>query len=431
TVTSLLPISFLHVVSRSYVTRLWISSLPPPPSSKGHTQKTFQDALQDTHLIFETQSAFSFGKPTLRSVRVGELVEAPVKNMRTWRVVSESASWWAPGFLMDPKALKEEPMLRNLTSVIKKQTEEWKSLSGVGARESEREERKKKGVWGRWKDRREREFEEIMREEEGKDLEYVVGDATERITTIAELTYHSTGSWVSLVKGECNELCTHLQNSSLRVNPKTALYSEQHAFDPESWNLPIHGVVSTLDSLPHSNNSYDVVVFDEASFARFHTLSSTLAPRLPKVLARCQQVLQEAKKVLIMQHDLTQDDVDYYLAFEGIDPEDRTMVYYRLLQIPPRLAPIKITTNLALLITRVCRQFLASFVDGVCQEPMLICCTSVKITMLFIQYLKSIAPYPERAHAIWSQVQEENWNASFMSDPNAFSSQADVLVMNH
>ncbi|KAJ3406317.1 hypothetical protein HDV05_006066, partial [Chytridiales sp. JEL 0842] len=100
-------------------------------------------------------------------------------------------------------------------------------------------------------------------------------------------------------------------------------------------------------------------------------------------------------------------------------------------QIPPRLAPIKITTNLALLITRVCRQFLASFVDGVCQEPMLICCTSVKITMLFMQYLKSIAPHPERVHAIWSQVQEENWNASFMSDPNALSSQADVLVMTH
>ncbi|KAJ3077215.1 hypothetical protein HDU98_006402 [Podochytrium sp. JEL0797] len=104
--TASLPTLAVGLVSRGYVTRIWM-----PPASKSTT-------LENQSLMLETQSFF-LGTPCERIVKVSELRYRPKWVFGTWRVVGDA--WWKPGFAMDIPTLEDDPVLKRINEQIKSQ----------------------------------------------------------------------------------------------------------------------------------------------------------------------------------------------------------------------------------------------------------------------------------------------------------------------
>lgn len=81
-----------------------------------------------------------------------------------------------------------------------------------------------------------------------------------------------------------------------------------------------------LEQLTYPDPPYDVVILDENGDTRTHTISPTIQSRIKTVLSNLNDILLNAKKVILCQHQMMEPDAYFFLSFEGVDLYDKNVV---------------------------------------------------------------------------------------------------------
>lgn len=190
-----------------------------------------------------------------------------------------------------------------------------------------------------------------------------------------------------------------------------------------------------------TRTQYDLVVVDEATFVRFHFVSGTIDKRIAEVVDKFRQIMRSAKKIIIMQHQITERCIEFYCEAAEIDPE--VEVTRRKLDRPLPLHPRRYTNDdvglLALLAS--------TYVDNIPVDkttntailpskcPIVVFCTRADHARLLYTIIRSLAnekfgpQAAERIKGIWSAVQDEPWAKAFLRDPARYDKDADVLIV--
>ncbi|KAI8378080.1 uncharacterized protein BYT42DRAFT_366724 [Radiomyces spectabilis] len=91
-------------------------------------------------------------------------------------------------------------------------------------------------------------------------------------------------------------------------------------------------LVVCLDSIYKvSDIAYDIILLDE------------------DVLSRFRELLENAAKVIVMQHRLTESTINFYSTIMGLDPDDPSHITKRKFKKPTVLQPIKADFTMMLL----------------------------------------------------------------------------------
>lgn len=190
------------------------------------------------------------------------------------------------------------------------------------------------------------------------------------------------------------------------------------------------------DSLVHLHDLdiYDMIVLDEGGMTKYHLASVTMQSRCVQVLRRLEYILSKAKKILVSQFRLTETDVRFYCGLVGVDPEDRQLVSRRKLNRPPPLHPVQQVDDFSIALSRLIAFYREQYDVNRDRTNCPIICffTNMNICRCVMALMKMIAPSPlaqDRIIGVWSSNQDEDWPRKFLSDPNYYSHQADVLLI--
>ncbi|KAK9235705.1 hypothetical protein V1525DRAFT_390235 [Lipomyces kononenkoae] len=106
--------------------------------------------------------------------------------------------------------------------------------------------------------------------------------------------------------------------------------------------------VVCLDSIPKLGRAvdrYELIVIDECVFVEYHSLAGTIKNALPQVLKMFQRLLDEAGRVICMQHRIPESTIAFYMSCMGIGAEDSNVVVRRKVLAPSVLHPMKVLTS--------------------------------------------------------------------------------------
>jgi hypothetical protein len=193
-------------------------------------------------------------------------------------------------------------------------------------------------------------------------------------------------------------------------------------------------IVTSLDSLPKRPRCYDIVILDEAGMLRHHTLSTTIQGRLLAVITSLEDVLINAKTVFLTQHNLSHSDIEYFMDLAGQDSRDRSKLHMGVVHHLTQAVDVRVTTVFPVLVTKLAELYNNSFGNsGVCEKPILVCCTTIRLVEDITKFLKSLAPDETakgRIRPLHSRISHAEWNRKWLSDPNTPDHHnVDVLVM--
>jgi hypothetical protein len=86
---------------------------------------------------------------------------------------------------------------------------------------------------------------------------------------------------------------------------------------------------------------YDVLILDECGMTKDHTISNTITPRIHSVLTTLRELLEGAKIVFLVQHQLTLTDVTFFMSFCGDDIYNNEVTKRYYVDAPLILHPIR------------------------------------------------------------------------------------------
>ena len=155
---------------------------------------------------------------------------------------------------------------------------------------------------------------------------------------------------------------------------------------------------------------------------------------LTLVYAKSRLMVNNAHNVIIMQDELTQDDVEFYTPMDGIESNDRLHVSAYSIEKPIRIHPIRYASceltaqnNLRKCYERsICK-------DGKCIAPIMVFVSS-KMKCEYLMYFskelaEDVGANPERIFGIWSSVKgESDFLRRFCSKPNDVVHEANVVL---
>ena len=102
---------------------------------------------------------------------------------------------------------------------------------------------------------------------------------------------------------------------------KIQCYTNMVAGDNGEWDklsICLDSLVKMPDELVDSE--YDVVVLDEAGMLRRHFVLETMVPRWRRCFEVLRRIIVNAKKGILMQHKLTERDVEFFYVHERLHP---------------------------------------------------------------------------------------------------------------
>lgn len=191
-----------------------------------------------------------------------------------------------------------------------------------------------------------------------------------------------------------------------------------------------------IDSLIHIPiiDRYDIIVLDEAGLTRLHTTSTTMTGRVQQVYQQLERLLIQSEKVILLQHQLTQRDVQFYTSFEGIDADDEQYVRRWILARPLTLMPMRYSTHLSEVVAGMISFYRANYdyEREIMRTPFVVFCNSITLCQILHVVLRSYSSSTiakSRIRGIWSTNQKYKWQKNFLNDPNLFASEADILLV--
>lgn len=184
------------------------------------------------------------------------------------------------------------------------------------------------------------------------------------------------------------------------------------------------------------DRTYDCIIIDEATFVRHHFTSSTLMgnPNVVECISRFKSLLRRCGRLIIMQYRVTDACIDFYM--EEARVKESQVSRYKVNR-PPSLLPTRWTQNSAQLTAHIVNNYIHNYdvTDLRSKKPMVIF-TTKQIFGEFLQYLlRSVANRlfdpraQDRIRFIWSGNQDQDWAKDFLSQPNQFSQDCDVLIL--
>ena len=155
---------------------------------------------------------------------------------------------------------------------------------------------------------------------------------------------------------------------------------------------------------------------------------------LTRVWNKFRTVIEESSHVVMMQANLTYDDVNFVTSLVNVDAHDRSKVKAYQFQKPIQLHPIEFSTDLTASMLKLVDTYGKS-IDKVTKRsdhPFVVFCCSCNYALFLVQLLKARAKEvggdPLAIRGIWGDCRDEPWNKNFCNNPAMFGTEADVLV---
>jgi len=148
-------------------------------------------------------------------------------------------------------------------------------------------------------------------------------------------------------------------------------------------------------------------------------------------------LVKNAKKIIVMQHGIPENTITYYSNILGLDPDDPSQVTKRKFNRPTVLQPLHSYNDKNDMLMKIFKDYLTNFNtdDNRSSQPFVIFCSRADYSLLLLYILRQIADEnsgstaSDRVKGIWAQVQQEEWAAKFLSDPNTFAMECDILIV--
>ncbi|KAK9372900.1 uncharacterized protein V1513DRAFT_359389, partial [Lipomyces chichibuensis] len=105
--------------------------------------------------------------------------------------------------------------------------------------------------------------------------------------------------------------------------------------------------VVCLDSvckLRSEAESCDLIIIDECVFVKYHFLAGTIANFLPDVMRMFERLLQDAGRVICMQHRIPETTIAFYMRCMDLDAGSPGIIR-RKINTPVVLHPMKVLTS--------------------------------------------------------------------------------------
>ena len=202
-------------------------------------------------------------------------------------------------------------------------------------------------------------------------------------------------------------------------------------------------LVICLNSLMKvGDKKFDVLILDECGLIRRYFVSRVMTSVLAGVWKKFIRLVQSARNVIMCQDYVSQADVGFYTGLDDVDPTNRAEVRAFRFVKPIVIHPIKISNNFAASIHQLLESYDDAFDDdGTCTQPFMVLGTKVHMCAFFIHLLTERcnsklhwsaevrARNASRIKGLWRDlVPSSRYAREFLQDPNAKSSEADVLV---
>ena len=182
-----------------------------------------------------------------------------------------------------------------------------------------------------------------------------------------------------------------------------------------------------------------MLILDECGLIRRHFLSNTIRKSLCPVYKRFVRLLKDSGTVVLLQDDISRDNVQFYTDIENIDCDSRDNIVAVKMEKPREIHPIKYSKNCFAAVHRMveCYKNGRSRRDGEgaieCTQSFMVFSSSLVMAEFLVLILKDVARQnnadPNRIQGIWSSIKEETEFArQFANDPNACASDADVVA---
>ncbi|KAI0995573.1 hypothetical protein K3495_g12606 [Podosphaera aphanis] len=180
---------------------------------------------------------------------------------------------------------------------------------------------------------------------------------------------------------------------------------------------------------------YDVVLVDEAGAVRRHMVSDVMDKRGPWVRRSIRRLLQRAKTTIITQYQLMESDVEFWCSFAGLDRYDKDFCRRWIVPAEPWCPPMRYSDNFEETIwhLRRCYDEAYDLIDDRTECPIVVFCSLAShATMLLSYWTEHVAPTQRvktRARGIWGSIQRHAFAQDFLSNPNRFARECDILLV--
>ncbi|CAO3643536.1 unnamed protein product [Cunninghamella blakesleeana] len=225
----------------------------------------------------------------------------------------------------------------------------------------------------------------------------------------------------------------HINKSLAALAEKLHLssYLEKKVFNDEEKSSIL---AICLDSIwkVKMKTPYDIVILDEGTFVQYHFVAGTIKDKMPYVVSMFKNILIGSKKIIIMQHRIPLGTISFYCNILGIDPDDNTMVANFFFEKPTPLKPDRMCESLNELILMLEEDYCGHYcpVDKRSKKPLIIFCSRADYSLFF-----GLVPTfgdesaTERIRCLCFYVQNEAWSQKFLTSPNMFAHECDVLIV--
>ncbi|KAI0996279.1 hypothetical protein K3495_g11901 [Podosphaera aphanis] len=183
------------------------------------------------------------------------------------------------------------------------------------------------------------------------------------------------------------------------------------------------------------DKSYDVVLVDEAGAIRRHMVSDVMDKRGPWVRRSVRRLLQRAKTTIITQYQLMESDVEFWCSFAGLDRFDKDVCQRWIVPSEPWCPPMIYSTDFEETIWHLRRCYTEAYdvTDDRTECPIVVFCSLAShATMLLSYWIECVAPTERaktRARGIWGSIQKHAFAQDFLSNPNRFARECDILFV--
>jgi hypothetical protein len=163
-------------------------------------------------------------------------------------------------------------------------------------------------------------------------------------------------------------------------------------------------------------------------------MSNTLYKSLEVVYNSFKYLLTNAQHVVMLQDGITENNVQFYTSFVGIEALDRRYVHGCCFQKPVEIHPIKMTLDFHPAVVNMLKCYKNSIQPGgACLHPFMVFCNSAVLAEFFCRLLRTTATQcnadTKRIKGIWSQIKHtDDFCKRFAREPNTAALDADVIV---
>jgi hypothetical protein len=179
---------------------------------------------------------------------------------------------------------------------------------------------------------------------------------------------------------------------------------------------------------------YDLVIIDEAGFLRRHFVSENMLSVASQCYWRLQTIVKNAQTVIVAQFDLHERDVEFYANMRNVNMYDQRHVFaykFRWSDMTPR--KILVTRDEKYLLFRLMEY--VSAISPANPKKVLVLMTSVHRAIDLGTYLEQgvdtgrLNLDRSRIKVVTCNSQVRGWEAKFLTNPNKYAADFDVLVV--